>query len=59
MLKKGDKVVMHTCIEAEVNEGKVWTCETDEYKMCDHQVVRLEGYSSSFSADFLAKVNVD
>lgn len=58
MLKRGDKVVMHTCIEAGQHEGKIWTCETDEFKMCDHKAVRLEGYSSSFSVEFLAKVNI-
>lgn len=55
MLKVGDKVVMHTCSEAEKHEGKVWTCRTDEYEMCGTQVVMLEGYSGCFAAEFLRK----
>lgn len=32
-LKKGDKVVMHTCLESKgKNLGKVWTCRTDSFK---------------------------
>ncbi|MCD3217456.1 hypothetical protein G8S55_09385 [Clostridium botulinum C] len=30
LLKKGDKVVMHTCLESEKYNGKIWTCATDE-----------------------------
>jgi len=56
MLKKGDKVIMHTCLEAEKQEGKIWTCETDEYEMCGSRVVMLEDYSGCFSARFLHKV---
>ena len=44
-LKNGDKVVMHTCIEAERYEGKVWTCRTDSYvSKCGEEVVFLEGF---------------
>lgn len=57
-LKKGDKVVMHTCPESEKHNGRVWACRTDEYEMCGSRVVMLEGYSSCFSVRFLQKVNV-
>ena len=32
-LKKGQQVVMHTCMEAEhpIYNGKIWTCKTDSY----------------------------
>ena len=31
--RKGDKVVMHSCAEANFPKykGKLWTCETDSY----------------------------
>lgn len=60
-LKKGDKVVMHTCIEAASNDGVVWTCRTDERKLHEthnYTVVWLEGYSGCFSTEYLQKVNV-
>lgn len=41
MLKKGDKVIMHTCLEAEKHEGKIWVCRTDEYEICGSRVVML------------------
>jgi hypothetical protein len=62
MLKKGDKVVMHTCIEAKnpKNYGKIWTCRTDEQKVTwtNPNVVWLDGYSGAFSVEFLQKVNI-
>lgn len=61
-LKKGDKVVMHTCLESQnpKYEGKVWTCRTDEKEVewTSLNVVWLEGYSGAFSTEFLQKVNV-
>src|SRR5687768_534973 len=62
-LKKGDRVVMHTCIEARnpKNYGKVWTCKVDEYEQGEgvyHQkLIFLEGFSGSFMTDYLQKVN--
>nr|WP_232698617.1 hypothetical protein [Brevibacillus daliensis] len=56
MLKKGDKVVMHTCLEAELEKykDKVWTCETDEFTAkSGTQVVFLEGFSGYFMAGYL------
>lgn len=60
-LKKGDKVVMHTCIEADSHDGTVWTCSTNEFKHHpnhDYTVVMLEDYSGSFCTEFLQKVNL-
>jgi hypothetical protein len=61
-LKKGDKVVMHTCMEADSHDGHIWTCRTDERKLQEshnYTVVWLEGYSGCFKSEFLQKVNVD
>ncbi|WP_214873376.1 hypothetical protein [Exiguobacterium sp. s140] len=61
-LKKGDRVVMHTCLEAEKYDGKIWTCESDEFKhhsSHDFTVIMLNGFSGSFATEFLQKVNVD
>jgi hypothetical protein len=51
--KKGDKVVMHTCMEAYGREDKVWTCVCDSYERCGSEVVFLEGYSGAFATEFL------
>lgn len=61
-LKKGDVVVMHTCIEAERYNGQLWTCRTDEFKHHpnhDYTVVMLEGFSGSFATEYLQKVNLE
>lgn len=61
-LKKGDKVVMHTCAESENPKyaGRIWTCRTDAFKAKghDYESIMLEDFSGSFSAEFLQKVNV-
>lgn len=61
MLKKGEKVVMHTCGEAEQYDGKIWTCKTDEYEKGEsvykQRLVFLEGFSGCFAVEFLQKVN--
>ena len=60
-LKKGDKVVMHTCIEAKAHDGTVWTCTTDEYQQYSehsYTVIMLEGFSGSFATKYLQKVNI-
>lgn len=57
-LRKGDKVVMHTCLEAPYHHGRIWTCASDEWEMCGSQVVFLEGFSGSFAAEFLQYVDV-
>lgn len=61
MLKKGDKVVMHTCMEAEQEKGRIWTCRTDEQKLHpshNYTVVWLEGYSGCFSTEYLQKIDL-
>lgn len=62
MLKRGDKVVMHTCIEAEKYNGKIWTCEGDEYTkgkgVYSENVVFLEDFSGYFLTEYLQKVNL-
>ncbi|MBA4293858.1 hypothetical protein C0431_12925 [bacterium] len=58
--KKGDHVVMHTCMEAEEHDGTVWTCSSDEYKLHknhDYNVVMLEGFSGAFQTQYLQKVH--
>lgn len=59
-LKQGDKVVMHTCMEHDHpdNFGKIWTCKTDSFrhKGHDYDSIFLEGFSGSFSTEFLQKV---
>lgn len=60
-LKKGDKVVMHTCLESKgKNFGKVWTCHTNSFK-CEAgiEVVFLEGFSGFFFTKFLQPVKLD
>lgn len=64
MLKKGDLVVMHTCMEADnpKNEGKIWTCKSDEFKhhpSHDYTVIMLEGFSGSFATKYLQRINLD
>jgi hypothetical protein len=60
MLRKGDRVVMHTCMEASLPkyEGKIFTCTTDEQKLHEshkYTVVWLEGVSGCFATEYLAK----
>jgi len=56
-LKKGDMVVMHTCVEAKLNEGRVWKCAGDEFNP-SAPAVFLEGFSGHFATEFLQKVDV-
>ncbi|MEK4791156.1 hypothetical protein [Bacillus sp. FSL K6-2971] len=56
-LKKGDMVVMHTCVEAVLNEGRVWKCKGDEFNP-SAPAVFLEGFSGHFATEFLQKVDV-
>jgi len=62
-LKKGDKVVMHTCMEHDNPKyyGKVWTCKSDAFRHKGHDYcsIFLEGFSGSFSTEFLQLVNLD
>ena len=58
--KKGDKVVMHSCGEANFPEykGKVWICLTDSFlSRSNSELVFLEGFSGSFLVKYLQIVN--
>lgn len=63
-LKKGDKVVMHTCMEAinPNNYGKLWTCRYNEYETGEgvykQKLIFLEGFVGSFLTKYLQKVNL-
>jgi hypothetical protein len=58
-LKKGDKVVMHSCNEADIpeNRGKIWTCKDDEFYigLGAYRYVHLEGYKYGQNGDFLVR----
>jgi hypothetical protein len=58
-LKKGDKVVMHTCGEANIYDGKIWTVTSDVWELCGSKVVMLEGYSGAFAVKYLQRVNIE
>ena len=58
---KGDKVVMHSCGEANFPKykGKIWTCKTDSYiDKSKEDVVFLDGFSGCFSSRFLQVVSM-
>lgn len=57
--KKGEKVVMHSCMEAKLPKynGKIWTLQTDSFlDRGGQEVVFLEGFSGYFSAEYLQRV---
>jgi len=63
LLKKDDKVVMHTCMESEgKNYSRIWSCETDEFIKGDgvykQNLIFLEGFSGYFATEFLQKINI-
>lgn len=60
-LKPGDKVVMHTCMEAKFKEydGRIWKVKSNEWNLCGSQVVMLEDFSGAFATEFLQKVNLE
>jgi hypothetical protein len=58
MLKKGDKVVMHTCGEAEHYEGQIWNVTSNEWELCGSKVVMLKGFSGAFSCEYLQKIDL-
>lgn len=61
-LKKGDQVVMHTCMEASHPKyaGRVWTCRSDAFRQKGHNYcsIFLEGFSGLFSAEYLQLVKL-
>jgi hypothetical protein len=60
-LKKGDKVVMHSCMEAEAHNGKIWICQDDQFtsRYNEQEVIFLEGFAGYFSVSYLQKVNIE
>ncbi|RCK10150.1 hypothetical protein DT075_31185 [Bacillus licheniformis] len=59
MLRKGDYVVMHSNLQAQINSGVIWACECDEF--LDNRgktVIRLKDYNDVFCTVFLQKVDV-
>lgn len=54
--KRGDKVIIHSCLEAVMpkNKGKTFTCKTDSFRAkSGEEVVFLDGFSGYFSTEFL------
>ena len=59
--KKGDKVVMHTCLEAKSPKykDKLWICQTDSFLSRGREdVVFLEDFSGYFATEFLQRVTI-
>lgn len=52
-VKKGDLVIMHSCMEAKEHKGKIWRCETNEEK----GKVFLFSFSGKFNTKYLQKVD--
>lgn len=58
-LKKGDKVVMHSCGEAKHYDGKIWECETDSYiSYSGSEVIFLRNFSGSFAVKYLQRLEL-
>lgn len=57
-MKPGDKVVMHTCYEAqhEKYKDRVWTVRSNPWMLCGSEVVLLEGFSGGFATEYLRVV---
>ncbi|MFC0331695.1 hypothetical protein ACFOLF_12335 [Paenibacillus sepulcri] len=60
-LQKGDKVVMHTCVESKNPKyaGKIWNVTSDQFEQSGHFSVMLEGFSGSFATEFLQRVQIN
>ena len=59
ILNVGDKVVMHTCLEAETHKDKVWTVSSNPWILGGHtEVVMLEGHRGCFATEYLRKVDM-
>ena len=58
-LKPGDSVVMVNCYEAKLkrNRGKIWTVASEPWKICNSEVVLLEGRAGGgFAVRYLKRV---
>ena len=51
--KKGDKVFMVNCGEAEHYSNRIWTCMTNSFKQGGSDLVFLHGFSGSFLTKYL------
>lgn len=60
-LKKGDIVVMHSCIESKYHYGELWECREDSFtpKGCVGERVFLVGFSGAFCLKKLQLVKID
>lgn len=58
-MKKGIKVKMVNCSEAEKYAGKIWTTRSDVWICCGTAVISLEGKSGGFSISCLEEVDED
>lgn len=62
MFKKGDIVVMHSCLESKYkNNGKLWVCDCDSFyrENGTDEKMFLKGFSGSFSCKYLQLVKLD
>lgn len=60
-LRKGDRVVMHSSMEAKQQDGELWTCKNNEFKLHpthNYSVLMLDGCSESFATECLQKVDI-
>lgn len=58
-LKKGTRVIMFNCGEADHYKDKVWNCRTDSFfpkHYNENEMVYLEGFAGWFLCDFLKVV---
>lgn len=59
-LVKGDRVVMHTCRDAEIYEGIIWTCDCDEFLVPERRqnFVKLRGFDKPFKVKYLQRLKL-
>ncbi len=60
MIKKGDKVQMVNCMEADAHKDKIWTVRTDSFipkNYPNELVVMLDGFAGWFACEYLIKIN--
>lgn len=57
-LTKGEKVVMHTCGEAEHYKGHIWECSSNSWNNGHSELVFLKGFSGNFITKYLQVVDI-
>lgn len=55
-MKKGTKVIMVDCPEAEKYKGKIWVTRSEPWECCGSEVVLLEGYRGGFDVSKLKEL---